>query len=174
MSPPTKSSQPSQRGFVLVIGLVVLMVLTVIGVTSMRGTTLQERMAANTQEHQIAFEAAEAALRAAKDLVEQAASPAALASENGYQPNGNARLWKSIFVDGRPPAGSYGTVNAFSRADSKGQPHAHAYYIIQKLKDTSPLIGSPQTCHYYRITAEGTGRAHRFSVVLQTYYPKGC
>jgi len=53
----------AQRGAVLVVSLLILLVMTVIGVSSMGSTTLQERMANNNNQRQIAFQAAEAALR---------------------------------------------------------------------------------------------------------------
>ncbi len=58
----------NQSGFALFIGLVILIVVTLIGVTSMRNTTLQERMAGHERESQLAFQAAENALRQAEAL----------------------------------------------------------------------------------------------------------
>ena len=55
-----------QRGAVLVVSLLILLVMTVLGVSSMSSTTLQERMANNDRQRQVAFQAAEAALRAAE------------------------------------------------------------------------------------------------------------
>jgi type IV pilus assembly protein PilX len=55
-----------QRGAVLAISLLVLLVMTVLGVAAMGSTTLQERMANNNRQQQLAFQAAEAALRAAE------------------------------------------------------------------------------------------------------------
>ncbi len=57
-------SNAAQRGAVLVISLLILLVMTMLGVSSMSSTTLQERMANNNNQRQIAFQAAEAALRA--------------------------------------------------------------------------------------------------------------
>jgi type IV pilus assembly protein PilX len=54
------SSPQAQRGIVLVVGLVFLLVLTIIGVTSLRTTTLEERMAGNLQQRTVAFQDAEA------------------------------------------------------------------------------------------------------------------
>ncbi len=48
-----------QRGAVLVVGLILLMVLTVLGISSMNTATLELVMAGNTQSHQQAFQAAE-------------------------------------------------------------------------------------------------------------------
>lgn len=57
----------SQRGAALVISLVFLVVMTLVGVTVMNTTTLQERMAGNTADRSIAFQAAESALREGED-----------------------------------------------------------------------------------------------------------
>ncbi len=48
-----------QRGAVLVVGLILLMVLTVLGISSMNTATLELVMAGNAQYHQQAFQAAE-------------------------------------------------------------------------------------------------------------------
>lgn len=53
----------SQRGATLVVGLVILLLLTLLGVQAMRSNTLQERMAGNTRDRNTAFQAAESALR---------------------------------------------------------------------------------------------------------------
>lgn len=51
-----------QRGIVLVVGLVFLLVLTILGVTALRTTTLEERMAGNLMSKTMAFQDAEAAI----------------------------------------------------------------------------------------------------------------
>ncbi len=51
-----------QQGIVLIVGLVMLISLTLIGVTAMKSTTIDERIAANTQFKAIAFQVAESAL----------------------------------------------------------------------------------------------------------------
>jgi len=56
-----------QRGVVLLVALILLLVLTTLGVTLARMQTTEERMASNEDNHQLAFQAAEAALRAAED-----------------------------------------------------------------------------------------------------------
>lgn len=48
-----------QKGAVLVIGLVMLVVITVLGVSGMNGAALELTMAGNAQFHQQAFQAAE-------------------------------------------------------------------------------------------------------------------
>jgi len=56
-------------GAVLVISLVILLVLTLIGVSSMQTSTMEERMAGNLRDQDLAFQTAEAALNEAKRLV---------------------------------------------------------------------------------------------------------
>jgi type IV pilus assembly protein PilX len=56
-----------QRGAVLVVSLLILLVVSILGVTSLTTTSMEEKMASNTRQERIAFEAAEAALRAAED-----------------------------------------------------------------------------------------------------------
>mgnify|MGYP001449037553 CR=1 FL=1 len=67
----TLSRIPSshQRGVALIVALVLLLIVTVIGLASMRGTSLQERMSANMYDRSLAFQRSEAALRAAEEAI---------------------------------------------------------------------------------------------------------
>lgn len=58
-----KRPRQAQNGSVLIVSLLFLLVLTLIGITSMQGTSLEEKMAGNTRGGTLAFQAAEAALR---------------------------------------------------------------------------------------------------------------
>ena len=65
----TRSFSPMRRrqsGAVLIVSLLFLVVLTILGITAMTGTTLEHRMAGNTRDHAVAMQAAEAALRDAR------------------------------------------------------------------------------------------------------------
>lgn len=64
-------TQSSSQGFVLVVVLIFLIVATVLGISSIQRTILQERIAGGERERQLAFQAAELALRdAERDLLE--------------------------------------------------------------------------------------------------------
>lgn len=54
---------PRQDGAALVIGLIMLFLVTMLSITAMRTSALEERMASHTSERALAFQAAEAALR---------------------------------------------------------------------------------------------------------------
>jgi len=53
----------AQQGAVLVVALIMLLLLTVLGISSMRSTSMQERMAGNLRDESHALQAAEAAMR---------------------------------------------------------------------------------------------------------------
>ena len=52
----------TQGGAVLVVSLLILLIMTIVGVSSIQTTTLEERMAGNTRDQNLAFQSAEAAL----------------------------------------------------------------------------------------------------------------
>ena len=56
-----------QRGAVLIVALVFLVILTMLGVTAMTGTTMELRMAGNARDVAVALAAAEAAVRDAEN-----------------------------------------------------------------------------------------------------------
>lgn len=66
------SSQPiqakrTQKGIILFVSLILLLVLSLLGITLARTQTVEERLAQNEDNHQIALEAAEAAMHVAVD-----------------------------------------------------------------------------------------------------------
>jgi len=62
--------QPSrERGAVLIVALIMLLLLTIIGLSSMRGTSLQENMAGNMRDSNLSLQASEAALRKGEEEV---------------------------------------------------------------------------------------------------------
>lgn len=58
-----------QRGAILVTSMLLLLVLTIIGVTVMQMSRMQERMAGNSRDVNLAFQAAEGTLRAAEQYI---------------------------------------------------------------------------------------------------------
>lgn len=64
-----KAMRRKQRGVALVVSLILLVLATLIGLASVRGTNLQERMSANMYDRSLAFQRAESALRAAEAAI---------------------------------------------------------------------------------------------------------
>jgi type IV pilus assembly protein PilX len=100
----------SQRGAVLIFGMLVLLVVSIIGISGQQGTLLQERMAGNMRQNNIALQAAEAALQAGLSYVEEAhpISPT---------PSGTEHVWPSCSVADAKDSASEGADNACVRLD---------------------------------------------------------
>lgn len=94
--PATKAH--TQRGAVLVVGLIMLLILTLLSTAAVRSTNLEERMTNNTQDLQIAFQVAEAALREGESLLQQPMLPAF---------NNASGLYKFQAPDGENPQTIY-------------------------------------------------------------------
>jgi len=58
----TRAISRDQRGAALVVALIILLVLTLLGVSAMNTSSLEEKMAANSQEFNRAFQAADSGL----------------------------------------------------------------------------------------------------------------
>ncbi|WP_295886799.1 PilX N-terminal domain-containing pilus assembly protein [uncultured Thiohalocapsa sp.] len=92
-----------QRGVALAVALILLLVMTLLSVAGLRGTGMQERMASNLRDRNLAFQSAESALRAAETALVAgggAGSPAVSAP-------GDLGWWEACWegsVTGCPPA----------------------------------------------------------------------
>jgi type IV pilus assembly protein PilX len=62
----------AQKGMVLVVGLVMVLLITIVSLAAIRGSGLQENMAGNMRDRNIAFQAAESALREGEIIVSPA------------------------------------------------------------------------------------------------------
>lgn len=59
-----------QQGVVLIIALVILVLVTLVGLSTIRTTTMEEKMAGNSRDRDKAFQAAEAAVQACLALLD--------------------------------------------------------------------------------------------------------
>ncbi len=73
LSQPTK-----QNGIALISSLIIMLLMTVVALSLMRGTSLFEKIAGNTREKQRAFQSAQDALQFAEFWLQQTATPTAL------------------------------------------------------------------------------------------------
>ena len=170
-----------QRGVVLLVGLVVLLVLSLLALGSIRSTTLEERMTGNSQDQQIAFQVAEAALREAEAILGQPMLPAFVAVGSigaaGFYladpPDSSAAasryrpLWLRTAADTRNPVWRSATVTA----DAPPPPidRARGEYLIEQLdsnEEASPgeslqadSAEDRRERIIYRITARAWGAA---------------
>lgn len=158
-----------QRGIALIIVLVMLIVIAVIGITSMQSTKFEETMVGNLKEQSLSFNMAEAALRSAETYLEGNAVAAFDGSVNGlyYSTSQSRPLWSDSSTTGW-------IVRAGTVTEVAQQPD----YIIEELPTVynqsvstsadEPLEEKP----LYRITARGYGLTGNSSTVLQSVYKR--
>ncbi|MBD2859874.1 hypothetical protein IB286_12760 [Spongiibacter sp. KMU-158] len=170
------SAQPlrKQAGMVLLVSLVFMLIITIIGSEAMLSATLQERMAGNTKESSLAFQAAEASLREAEQV---------LAGVNVGPFNGTLGMYQSCpdAADERDACDSpdwqdYDSTGWVSVANFDSKAAKQPEYIIERM--TSSQVGVEvldsdrvvPTAGFYRVLARGYGASNRSMVVLSTTY----
>ena len=181
---PLPTMNAPQEGFVLIVGLVILGLLTMLALSSMRDTTMQEKMAGASRDSGLAFQAAESALRDAENCITgttagcafDATNDAHFAQDDAAFPNHNplfdAATWDAI----DPP----GAATALA-----GIPAGGANYIIRKASTVGSDAGGVDVglCTYcgatatesqaiYEITARGAGESGAGQSVLRVYFRK--
>lgn len=181
-TPPTAQRQ---RGAILVFCLIFLAVLTMMGVSGMESTTLEERMSANMVDHERAFNAAETALQAAEAwLITQDVLPIT-------STDGTTTVWVENSPDPLPPgqAGDDG-MYWWDHADrstaawwtANGDAPAavpvvatQPRYVVEEYK-TVDLGGSlninevATTRTFHRVTARGWGINNNTSSTVQATF----
>ncbi|MGA7179920.1 MAG: PilX N-terminal domain-containing pilus assembly protein [Thiobacillaceae bacterium] len=163
-----------QSGMALVVSLIFLVLLTLIAVTAMRSTIQEEHMAGNARDHMLAFQAAEAALKAAE---------ATLGA--GTLPSGTG----IYMVPNSSPAAAYTSTQDWANYNWGASAATlqtalsgiaqQPQYVIERLTTTSPgagnqvgnaAFGPASGSGYFRITVRGTGGSANAVVMLQEIY----
>jgi type IV pilus assembly protein PilX len=162
----SRSSAP-QRGSALIIAMVMLLVMTLLGVTAIRNTTLQERMAGNLRDSNLAFQAAERALREGERFLRSPTLPP-FTGANGlltmHDDAGEGAFWSTYdwVGNGRTAAGILEVARA-------------PLYVIEELPPV-PVVGGSERfgplpdVGFYRVTAQAVGGTADAVSVLQTTY----
>lgn len=188
-----KNTLKQQSGVVLLVSLILLLLLAVLGVTSMKSAILEEKIAGNYRAHSLAFQNAERVLRyAEQELISQAIAPtagsmwiAAWAAGGGgsrqvevleaWSPTNtdlgnNAEWWKGKST-------SWWGNNAITSNDLPAGLYIIEYkeHIAGSLTVGGTGGGGGGGKHYYRITALGAGNytAQKSLVLLQAIVVRG-
>ncbi len=72
-----------EKGAVLVVGLIMLLIMTLLGITTMHTSVIEEHMNGNLRDKMLAFQAAESAVRNAEQFIEGVVSTAAFDGSGG-------------------------------------------------------------------------------------------
>ena len=151
----------NERGAVLVVGLIILVVLTLLGITVLQTTVIEEKMANNMNQRQLAFQAAEAALREVEFKLRQGTIP-----PSAFQAETDPPHW--TFAKWWEKSGS----QAASALGELPPPR----YVVEKLLETADGIASfdlynpTPTQAVFRITVRAEGMVPGAEVVLQSVY----
>lgn len=171
-----KSSQPiNQQGAVLFVGLIMLLVMSLIAITSMQSTNLEERMAGNTRDSMVAFQAAEAGLQAGEDILDTGALTLAMFDNDGTDglyDNEFDMIWDEI---------NWTAANSLSHAGfNPANVSTPPRFVVQHIAETqvAPKVQlenygegeASKTVQLFRITSRGTGGNNNTAVVLQSVY----
>lgn len=180
----------TQRGAVLITGLIFLVVLTLLGTTALQSTILEEKMAGNLRDETLAFQAAEAALRSGEHFLEQVTLPEFngsgglyhYACSEGLNPDAEGEDEGESFSC--PPTPDPVTEMNWDAGDSRetgvviegvvSQPR----YFIEQLGNISlqgdsgsaQQSGTALDATMFRVVARGVGGTETATVLLQSTY----
>ncbi len=177
-----KSGQPiSQRGAVLFISLIMLLVMTLLGVAGLQGTTIEEKMAGNLLDNIHAFEAAEAALREGESQLAGTGAPPVVSSfswlHTAKEIGTGTGKGTSVYAD---------TSNLTSGANSadygndlQGGLARRPRYLVEvlppvtdKSEASSDFNDQSSEASFYRITAYGEGKTDKAVAIVQSIYQR--
>lgn len=183
-------SQPAyvlkQRGATLLVALVMLIVMTLLGLASIRSTSMQEKMGANLYDRSLAFQAVESALREAESGI-TISTLSAMGTKPGLicpaTYGGNRckvhdatadfiERWNDSTTVWAPATAWWNTVDSAMQARLGAQPE----YIIEYMDEFEDGTGcgrkSSNSCRgpRYRITARMPPTEGKPAVALQTTY----
>jgi type IV pilus assembly protein PilX len=184
-----RMTETNERGFSLIAILLMVVVLASLAVAGMGASVMQERMAGNARDRNLALQAAEAALRDAEADVEarlSADSAFSLDCTDGLclPPSMSSSaptsvpLWKSL--DWRASAGTSLAYGARTGAAALPGVSAQPRYIVELLPTLPPVVGQSASlgqtadaaAQAFRITVRAVGLRDTTVVVLQSTYVK--
>lgn len=166
-----------QSGAVLAIGLVMLLLLTLIGLTGTRVTGLEERMAGNNRDRNLAFQAAESALRAGEAYLGSTTPLPLFDCTNGLYPSGGTGCASPNVVSATAPLPPVWdnidwSSNSVVYAGSLGISVSPRYIIEQMpcldANSDGDCSDAGVDQNVYRVTARATGATADAVVMLQS------
>lgn len=165
----------AQRGAVLVVGLIFLVLMTLIGVTAFSVATQEERMAGNARDRLRAFEAAEEALRACEGRLRVMTAAESL----GYPPPAYPEMYALPAGNDPEKAESMNWASDPSHQLSgidgvAEQPRCISQRLgsatLPSVSQRAELPQSSATTFAYQVTARGVGANRNTVVLLQSTF----
>lgn len=170
------ASRGAQAGAALVVGLILLLLLTLIGLSGARTALTEERITGNLSDRELAFQVAEGALREAERFLQQPVLPLFTGANGLYPPPDPALAprWQTLDWNS---AASHRVYTGLEDADDV-LARAEARYFIEEL----PRVVTPgqslaadvplEDVNFYRITVRALGIGGTATIVLQSTYQR--
>ncbi len=175
------SDRRRERGAVLVVGLVMVLLISIIGLSAIRGSNLQEAIAGNMRERNLAFQASESALREGESSVSDQVSRPLMTNSQGLYNDTYVTPVTSVltFTDANWKDASKVKVTALGLEYVSREPT----YVVEQLDpdigigaaiegSAIDVEGMQNTGDItpYRVTARGFGASVSAVKTLQTTY----
>lgn len=172
----TRAKARHERGAVLVVGLIFLVLLTLIGVTAYNVATQEERQSGNMRDRIRALEGAEYALRICERELTGAVAPSfTTAGTGGFYIAGpsDVELYQRTTFN-------WNTSPTFAVTDPQPQFNRSLRCVFERL-DGAPVTPSGRSVRaelpqeagtVYRITARGVGVNSNTVSIVQSYYQR--
>lgn len=187
-----RPSPRQQSGAVLIVSMLLLLVVTVLALGASQSTRLQERMAGSQRNYDLAFQAAEAGLRAGERMVDpnsMTAPPLPCAAitnppcrvyERGFlnrtvSYEDQAYQERAWWTQRAQSYSATATTNLIGGAAGEGLAKNDPQFYIEELEEVPdslsiPPTGPPPSRVFYRIIARGEGGTEDSQVVLHSTY----
>ncbi len=164
-----------QQGVALIISLILLVVMTLLGMAGIRSITAEERMASQTYDRSLAFQAAESALKSAELLLESLPSKPTPATGAGCTVGDNLMVCSPPAISDTPrwkdaSFASWHNATTVGSGTLAITPQYFVEYLGGAFACQPGNSSDPMNCKRYRVTARSPVVAGRASVVLQSVY----
>jgi type IV pilus assembly protein PilX len=171
------TSLNKQSGVVLVVSLIMLLLLTLVGMTGTQVTSLEEKMASNNRDQNLAFQMAEIALRGGEAKIEEIVALSAFDGTSGLLSEDDASPDVTAF-------NSWSGANSIEFDAGGAQIATQPRFFINFLgtgdanTGASINIGSygqsaaGAAVSYFTVTSRGTGGQDSSQVYLRSFYGK--
>lgn len=165
-----------QRGAILIVSLLLLLVMTVLALTASQTTRLQERMAGNARDLDLSFQASEAALRAAEVRIDKSVAPRGGNAILCTDPQNCDAVSNEDFVsDPRIEPQTWWDTNAHALGKTLTEVSKEPQYVTRlrtKVEDSLTVGGAVQKSGtaYYVNSSRALGATETAVSVLETTY----
>jgi type IV pilus assembly protein PilX len=173
---PLVTTPRGQRGAVLIVSMLLLLVMTVLALAASQATQMQERMAGNARDLDLAFQAGEAGVRAAEARIQQSIAPKRAASLICAQRDECDAVGREDSIqDYEHRDLAWWKANAYEMEQTLGQVSDKSRYVIERWADVPDTLTRGSSMQksgtiYYVATSHAQGATDSAVAMMETSY----